>query len=341
MRSKSKSFYLGILESDYDIIVLTETWLTANFNTAEFFPSDYCVFRRDRYTFTTELRGGGVLIAVRKKFCSELLLSDPNLEFIAVKLKLETNIQILIGVVYLPCDHNISLCRNFLDSISCNLIPIMNDSMDLIIFGDFNFPELIWMMDDDVFIPSNTDDASALICDFMANMGASQINNIPNSRGTYLDLIFYTNNRSFKLQSCEDLAGYSSIYHTPIEIDFSWQNCSNLNFIKNGVKYDYSHADHNSINNFLAEVDWKITLSKIDINFSVDIFNEILNTAIAKFVPKINIKKSQVRKYPWFTKELKQLELLRNKSHMEYRRTGSALVYTQFRSLRNQFSCLN
>lgn len=341
MRSKAKNFYLGILESDYDVIVLTETWLSVDFNTEEFFPPDFCVFRRDRYSHSTNLKGGGVLIAVRRNYFSELLFSDSSVEFIAVKIKLDTS-YIIVSTVYFPLNPSTSFCHVFLESISNKLLPFINKNVDFIILGDFNFPDLNWMMDDNVFIPSNTNASSALICDFLASLGASQINKIPNSRGTYLDLFFYTNFRSYKLEACDDIAGSSSVYHSPVSISlYFYKRSNNFNFVKNCTVFDYLHADHDSINNYLSNVNWTNILSNININSSVDLFNKLLSDAIEKFVPKLVIKKSYMRKNPWFTKELKQLEVLRNKCHRKFKRTGSLSDHLQFKSLRSQFCCLN
>jgi hypothetical protein len=68
LRSKSKRFFCTASTYDYDLIILTETWLHKNISSAEFFDASYTVFRRDRDI----KRGGGVLIALKNEtFASE------------------------------------------------------------------------------------------------------------------------------------------------------------------------------------------------------------------------------------------------------------------------------
>ena len=65
MRTKAQSIYSSLLCCDYDIVIMTETWLNADFNSQEYFPSYYSVYRRDRESCNANQVGGGVLIAVK------------------------------------------------------------------------------------------------------------------------------------------------------------------------------------------------------------------------------------------------------------------------------------
>ncbi|XP_017491141.1 PREDICTED: vacuolar amino acid transporter 4-like, partial [Rhagoletis zephyria] len=74
--TKSKSLYELSSHLDYDVFVLVETWLTPDFYDNEFFdPNLYNVYRKDRDSLKTGLsRGGGLLIAVHRKYRSSILL---------------------------------------------------------------------------------------------------------------------------------------------------------------------------------------------------------------------------------------------------------------------------
>lgn len=66
LRTKSHDFLANVLLNNYDLIILTETWLTPDFKDAEYFYASYIVYRRDRVgAGGGGVRGGGVLIAVR------------------------------------------------------------------------------------------------------------------------------------------------------------------------------------------------------------------------------------------------------------------------------------
>ena len=62
------------LEADYDVVVLTETWLDPSLPTALLFGEAHCVYRCDRNAANSSLsRGGGVLIAVSSALRSHAL----------------------------------------------------------------------------------------------------------------------------------------------------------------------------------------------------------------------------------------------------------------------------
>ena len=56
---------------DFDVLLLTETWLTAEIKSAELFLPDYDIIRGDRSTESDASRHGGVLVAVKKTIKSE------------------------------------------------------------------------------------------------------------------------------------------------------------------------------------------------------------------------------------------------------------------------------
>lgn len=65
MKTKLDSIRLQSLQTHYDIIVGTETWLNDSVYDRELFNSKYIVYRRDRETTSLgSKRGGGVLVAI-------------------------------------------------------------------------------------------------------------------------------------------------------------------------------------------------------------------------------------------------------------------------------------
>ena len=73
MRSKICDFKLAVLEEDYDIIAIVETWLYPDILSSEFlFDNSYVTYRRDRCV-NKHQRGGGILLAVKSKFISCLI----------------------------------------------------------------------------------------------------------------------------------------------------------------------------------------------------------------------------------------------------------------------------
>ena len=68
-------FYLNVLSSESDVVVLTETWLQENVESSEYFSGNYDVFR---FNGGYSGRGRGVLIAVNSIYSSKNLnLTSP------------------------------------------------------------------------------------------------------------------------------------------------------------------------------------------------------------------------------------------------------------------------
>ena len=74
--NKKALFYNLMDSSKPDVVIATETWFNNDIKDAEYFNSNYTIFRRDRVTSTT---GGGLIIAVNSEYISardETLDSD-------------------------------------------------------------------------------------------------------------------------------------------------------------------------------------------------------------------------------------------------------------------------
>lgn len=71
LRTKTSDFKISVLSNDYDLIMLSETWLHEHLFDSELFDNRYLVYRNDRDSVITEKsRGGGCLIAVKRNICS-------------------------------------------------------------------------------------------------------------------------------------------------------------------------------------------------------------------------------------------------------------------------------
>ena len=75
---------MGVMSGNYDIIALTETWLNSSFYDSELFDNRYTVIRRDRSE--NKLRGGGVLIALKKNLAYEIIPMNCESESVTIKI---------------------------------------------------------------------------------------------------------------------------------------------------------------------------------------------------------------------------------------------------------------
>lgn len=143
LRTKTNNFYKSLSLYNFDIILLTETWLSSDIANSELFDDRYSVYRKDRDSFTSDKKkGGGVLVAVHKRAASRILLHEfDDLEHIIVKVN-EGSLSLLISVVYFPPGSDLASYERFGEDIE-NLMD-KYDALDVLCCGDFNLPGMIW-----------------------------------------------------------------------------------------------------------------------------------------------------------------------------------------------------
>lgn len=86
-QNQIKHFLSNSTVCDYNVIILTETWLNNSHFSAEFFCNQFNVYRKDRNDTGSQLqRCGGVLIAVNSISPSEniILENSGDIEYLCV-----------------------------------------------------------------------------------------------------------------------------------------------------------------------------------------------------------------------------------------------------------------
>lgn len=132
----------------YDVLAFTEFNLTDSVNSSEIFPPGYHVHRLDRnINNSSKSSGGGVLIAVNHNLESEKIESPVSLEQLCVKIK-KSNGFLYICCIYLPPDSNATKYITHINYIE-HLADSLNERDSLIVCGDYNLPDLVWVKDDD------------------------------------------------------------------------------------------------------------------------------------------------------------------------------------------------
>lgn len=114
---------------NFDIMAITETWLSDNENVNV---PTYNFYRVNRPT-----RGGGVGVFINIKFKVEILsdtYDDPSMEYLLFNLKLPHK-SFGCGVFYRPPTQQIARGLELFEDCISNLLPV---SDELILLGDFN-----------------------------------------------------------------------------------------------------------------------------------------------------------------------------------------------------------
>ena len=112
--NKLSLFQSYVYSSDFDVICLTETWLSESVFDQEILPTNYNIYRKDRPS-----RGGGVLIATKSTIPVSVISSDPSnnsLEILTVRLNLSK--PVTLSCVYTPPNPSDSLIHDLISDLT-------------------------------------------------------------------------------------------------------------------------------------------------------------------------------------------------------------------------------
>lgn len=156
LRTKTNIFFGNVLNNDFDIVCLSETWLVPGIFSAELFDPRYNVYRSDRdYNTLGMTLGGGTLIAVDRRLAVNVLsthqlpsLPGADVTNVNVCLSHINTIKLLhIFCCYFPHGPNqIKSQLDFFEYLSELILDCPND--DFLILGDFNISNANWVRDD-------------------------------------------------------------------------------------------------------------------------------------------------------------------------------------------------
>lgn len=336
MKSKLNLLYLSSVSCLYDIVILVETWLNDSVFDNEIFSNDYFVYRCDRNTKNcpNKISGGGVLIAVRSIYGSNLITSSFSdvIEQLCVKVTF-SNTEMLFFGCYIPPKSSTELYSNHTDSIK--EIVDVNEEINIFIFGDFNLPKLEWYASLDetekFLLPINvSNDEESCVVDSFALMDLMQINSFYNSNCNMLDLIF-TNavmNSSVNVVEIPLIPAYLK-HHLPMAVDVTIDEKVNLMDCSE-FQYDFKSCDFSSLNFKLKEIIWDFG-SFADINEATNHLYEVIFNCVMLTTPLK--KKFYTNRPPWFNSDLAKIRNARNNAAKKDRNL--------FRFLRSEFNALN
>lgn len=355
LRTKIESFFLAVTELDYDVIVLTETWLDHRILSAQLFGSHYSVFRTDRSALNSnKSRGGGVLIAVSSQFncCSDPTPVNDQLEQLWVRILLPDR-NVSIGVFYLPPD-----MKNDADVIRCHIesIAAVHNNLsenDLILqFGDYNQSDIYWAAEADNRLSIDLDrsrmcPASSALLDGFCFHGLSQVNTLTNTTNRTLDLVLVCDTvlPNFTLLAAAEALTTLDDHHPAIELIVMCPLPVTYEMSHDYTGFNFQKANFESLNVALMSVDWNHLDSIPDINEAVDFFTNSVLQAVTNNVPP----RRPPSKPPWSNGQLRllrrrrsaalrcycnnrsqQTKLAFNEASREYR-NYNALLYARYK----------
>ena len=330
LNTKLSNLYLKRFGLEYDIVAMTETWLNSSVQNSEIFCSNYNLFRKDR-----EGRiGGGVLIAVKFTYHSEFVSNElfEDIEFVCVKIGLPGNNRLFISCSYIPPNSNMDVYNKH--STAIHEISQLLDSSDyLVVLGDFNLPNINWIIDDNSWRCSPSTSTNNFL-DELFGLSLSQINKIMNNNNRLLDLVFVNDNTFSSVARALPLTLPEDLHHP--SLDLSFETCIKKSSCSRSSRiHCFKKADWNKLRSLLSSVNWDSVFVNSDINNYVALFYGILWSCIDQCVPITEVKEHTINR--WETPRLKYLKNLKNRLFKKFKRLGTLMSYAQYAEARYRY----
>ena len=279
-------------------IVLTETHLNQNINDNEIKIDGYNLYRKDR----TDRSHGGVAIYVNDNVDSQIYKSFSNkvCEFLSVKLKIHSK-YIILASLYRPPDTTSHEFNEVIKFVLENHLKNDSANHEIILFGDFNFPNINWKTNSsqDTLSPSYVGAQAQKLKELSDKFYMTQFVTQPTRGSNILDLI-YCNNESLIYNIDVFPTIHSDHNMINLETNIIMEEI-HLNNYKEKISNPLStvniySADYTKVNADLAKVNWREELINRDANESYIFIAETITAIILKYAKKKkNIKTPEHR----------------------------------------------
>ncbi|XP_055846189.1 uncharacterized protein LOC129916035 [Episyrphus balteatus] len=339
-------FAIDACRSQYDIFLFTETWLYEGIYADEFFDTSlFSVFRHDRID-VNKSRGGGVLIAAKRILGAVAVEIDV---VVADKLQIDqlcvrvdaTGCGFLIFLSYIPPKSSLFIYEKHLSNI--DRVTSMPEYINykICVIGDFNCGDIIWSSTNNHnFVPfSLPTDVDVLLIDSLFSNNLIQINNVANSLGRYLDLVFISEDlQSSVMENTPLLSNY--VHHKSIDICFKNYNFDNFSkFNNNKSIFKFNSHNLSLMNNCFKNINWLNEFLDKNISEKFRCFKSLFNSVLNDCVPK---HRSKVSSHPiWYNKRILNLKNAKNNAFKKYKQNPSNDSYAVFSRLRKEFVFLS
>ena len=339
LRTKCLEFRNNLLNSDHDIVVVTETWLHDGIFDEELGDCRYDVFRSDRDLKASNRRsGGGVMILTRRELdavrCDHSPPPPAEMLTITVPARaLAASLALHITVAYVPPDTQIS---SNIDSI-LNTFSFIFDRHPLhnyLILGDFNSPNISWSLNGPIYQRRGTteiQEAGIRLINDLLLLGISQYNILKNHAGNTLDLAF--SNLPLLLQKSSQPLVKVDRPHPPIIMEILDLAVKPLCEISPS-RPNFKKGDYESLNAHFDNMEWGNLTTVETVDDACEHFYQVINDAIEKHVPLTRVANPK-RVYPiWYSKALINIIKEKTKCHLRWKKYNNRLDYDEFALLR-------
>lgn len=310
LKNKQTQFDALIQSQSYDVIALTETWLSPEMTEFLSMPISlgwsYIAKSRPHGT-----RGGGILLLIAPHLSITKESTSPNFE--QCSLLLCTNPPIGISLIYNPPPAANTDWDTLLDSC---LYPSLAKT-PVILLGDFN--DATWQKNNSInkLLPSSLEHDLTQIVPF------------PTRGENYLDLAFI---RHLEVVNILQNNWFDSD-HQGFELEIALAN-EPPKFNAHKWVNDYHRTNWKILNKQIFELHDELSTQMNVTETTIDNIIDKLNKTIADCIPKRKIKKNSL---PWMDDELIALCNKKNRYHKIWKCKRSDVAYMKYAEIRSKF----
>lgn len=310
--------YLSV--NGFDILALTETWLTHVVDDNELHINNFKLVRRDRGYG----RGGGILLYIRSslqyRILTDIHVTDCT-EQIWVEFRAK-GVRTVLGIFYRP--PGFAHFSHFLEEFEYNISEQLLQCDNLLCLGDFNID--LYSLD-------------SLYCQrFISILNAynlSQVINEPTrvgmSKASLIDLILCLNNDFLISAGVDSTLNISD--HLVIKCEVKQIVHKAKPFM---IRYrDFRDFNEDVFYSDFMDIPFYEILYAHDIERKLKLFNTHLLNLYNKHAPMREAVISK-KKAPWLTQEIKNLMKLRDKALSKYKKNKVPENWENYRQLRNR-----
>ena len=260
--NKLNDFSSFVYTLNYQIIAITETWLTSSIYNNEILPTQYTIYRSDRNS-----RGGGIMIAINQSIPSKIISISKEVEALTVQLLLEQPINLCL--IYNPPNSESNYQQKLLAYLSDN----MQATEEVILLGDFNVPDINWAT------LSGSSDLSSKLCDLIFQHNyVQQVDHPTHIHGNILDLIITSSEDTVSgINITKEFNQAIKLDHYLISFKLQLTSLSPTTSKDPVYIFDYHKGDYESLNDLLYNTDFPLVINQVMWN----LFGHILSLPYA------------------------------------------------------------
>ncbi|XP_031331265.1 uncharacterized protein LOC116181009 isoform X1 [Photinus pyralis] len=318
LRNNFSEFKDLAFECNFDIIGITETWLSPEVPSDAVHINGYKFIRKDRVA-----RGGGVGIYVKSEFVFSILEQSEShsaSEQLWILLKIN-RIQLALGILYRRQEFG---CDVFLSELENSVVSVLPITDEIVCLGDFNINMLNLNNRD-------TLKYTTMIDFFSLKQIIQEPTRVTRTTSTLIDHILVSEGKV--IIECGVIGSHGLSDHCLIYCQYPLH--SNVEMKSHLHTYrDFNRFNQKTFDADLQAIPWHLMIHLRDVNDKIHFLNANLTELFNIHAPIRTIKIVK-KNPPWMTDNIKFMIKLRNKSLVKFKRTLKDTDWNYYKQLRN------